>query len=84
MKETLVDIMEMEMRRELEGIILNFLNLNKGNAFTPESILKRIKNDIQNLEMLEFFQKHTKGVLNKLAFSYQIDMHEHKGVICII
>lgn len=77
----MVDIMEMEMRKELEKVILNFLNLNKGKGYTPESILKRIKNDIQNPEMLEFFQKYPEGILNKLAFSYQIDMHEHEGVM---
>jgi len=38
----------MEMRRELDEIVINFLTLNEGNAFTPESLLKRMKNEIQN------------------------------------
>jgi len=71
----------MEIRRELDAIIINFLDLNKSNAFTPESLLKRIKNEIKKPELLDFLQKNTEGVLNRLAFSYQIDMHEHEGVI---
>lgn len=47
----------LKMSRELDEIIINFLNLNKGNAFTPDSLLKRITRDIQNTDMLEYLQK---------------------------
>lgn len=70
---------QVKLLRELEEIIINFLNLNKGIAFTPNSLLKRIKKDIQNTDITEYFQIYTEGVLNKLAFSYKIDMHEHEG-----
>jgi len=66
--------------KDLEEIFINFLNLNKGKAFTPDSLLKRVKKDIQNSDMLDYLQKNIEGVLNKLAFSYLIDMHEHEGI----
>ena len=68
-----------DMYKELDEIVINFLNLNKEFAFTPESLLKRIKNDIQNPDLLEYLQKYIEGVLNRLAFSYKIAMHEHEG-----
>lgn len=70
-----------DMSQELDEIIIKFLNLNENLAFTPESLLKRIKNDIQNPDMLEYLRKNIKGVLNRLAFSYKINMHEYEGKI---
>ena len=70
---------QVKLSRELDEIIINFLNLNKEIAFTPNSLLKRIKKDIQNTDISEYLQKDIEGVLNKLAFSYKIDMHEHEG-----
>jgi len=70
---------QVKMTRELDEIIINFLNLNKGNAFIPDSLLKRIKNDIQDPDISEYLKNNIEGVLNKLAFSYKIDMHEHEG-----
>jgi hypothetical protein len=68
------------MIRDLETIIINFLKLHKGIAYTPNSLLKRVKKDIQNSDMFDYLQKNIEGVLNKLAFSYLIDMHEHEGI----
>jgi len=68
------------MIKDIEEIIINFLNLNKGKAFTPDSLLKRIKKDIQNSDILDYLQKYIEGALNKLTFSYLIDMHEYEGI----
>ena len=69
------------INKELDKIVIEFLNTNEGNAYTPEAIFKRVKNNIVKEETLEYFKKYTKGVLNRLAFSYKISMHKHEGIM---
>ena len=71
--------MEKQKNLNIDDIIINFLKVNVGKAFTLESISKRIEGKFQSPEQLEYFRRNTKGLLTRLTFSFLINSEEYNG-----
>ena len=63
----------------IDETIIDFLTVNVGKAFTLESILKRIEGKFQSPDQLDYFRKNTKGILNRLIYSFRINTEEYNG-----
>lgn len=73
---------ETEKRRKMvEGIdrfLVSYLQSNAGKAFTVESMIKRLVNEVDNRDWLEYLGENIEGVLNRLAFSGAIKSNKHE------
>jgi len=63
----------------IDETIIDFLTVNVGKAFTLESILKRIEGKFQSPDQLDYIRKNTKGILNRLIYSFRINTEEYNG-----
>ena len=63
----------------IDETIIDFLKVNVGKAFTLESLLKRIEGKFQSPDQLDYFRKNTKGILNRLIYSFRINNEEYNG-----
>jgi tetratricopeptide (TPR) repeat protein len=64
---------------DYEHMIIDFLKANKGQAYTLQSLLKNLEDQITNSEIMEHFQKDIEGLLNRLVFSRFIQSTQREG-----
>lgn len=64
---------------EVDNYIVNYLRKNTGKAFTPESMMKRIVNELDNREWKQYLAENLNGVLTKLLFAGRIKSNEYQG-----
>lgn len=72
---------KLKMVEEIDKFIVKYLQSNAGKAFTVESLMKRLVNESDNREWLEYLGKNIEGELNKLTFNGAIKSNQHQGGI---
>ena len=70
-----------KQKEEIGQYLLKFFQAHPGNAFTKESLLKRLQDEIDNQEWLEYLEIDIRGGLNKLLFKGEIEYNRHEGRI---
>ena len=61
-------------------LVLDFLQGHPGKAFTNESLMKRLRSEIDNQEWLDYLDViHLKRFLRKFLLAGEIGFNEHKG-----
>jgi hypothetical protein len=69
---------------QLENVgqfVLNFLQGHPRKAFTYESLMKRLKTEIDNQEWLDYLEIYLKRILNRFLFTGEIEFNEHEGTL---
>ena len=70
---------KLKMVEEIDNFLVKYLQSNTGNAFTAKSIMKRLVDELDNREWLEYLGKNIEGELNKLTFNGAIKSNQHLG-----
>ena len=70
---------EKEKFSKMEKMILDYLNENKGKAFTYKAIFRRLTASIEDSSVLNFVKENFKGILNKLVHNHSISTQFHAG-----
>ena len=70
---------EKEKFSEIERMILDFFDENKGKAFTYKAILRRLIASTEDLSLVNFLKENFKGILNKLVHNNSISTQFHAG-----
>jgi hypothetical protein len=68
---------ERNMVEEIDKFVVKYLQSNTGKAFTAKSIMKRLADELDNREWLEYLGKNIEGVLNRLTFTGAIKSNQH-------
>lgn len=68
-----------QMFEEFESILINYLQQHKEQAFTSQSLMKRLKDYIRVPELQELFIQNAEGLLNKLIFNNKIKSTKREG-----
>lgn len=68
-----------KMVEEINKFLLKYLQSNAGKAFTVESLMKRLADELDDQERLDYLKKNTEGILNRLTFNGQIQSNQHQG-----
>lgn len=72
---------KLKMVEEIDKFLVKYLQSNAGKAFTAESIMKRLVDELDNQEWLDYLVINIEGELNKLAFNGAIKSNQHQGRI---
>jgi len=78
LKNSILRQMESEKRKmfeECENKIFDYLKLNEGQAFTAQSLMKRLENNFENSELMSFFKNNIQELLNRLLFNKNKTIH---------
>jgi hypothetical protein len=59
--------------------VLNYLQGHPRKAFTYESLMKRLKTEIDSQEWLDCLEKYLKRILDRFLFTGEIEFNEHEG-----
>jgi len=70
-----------KMVEEIDKFLVKYLQSNTGKAFTAKSIMKRLVDELDNREWLEYLGKNIEGVLNRLTSNGAIKSNQHLGGI---
>ena len=69
------------MVEEIDKFLVKYLQSNAGKAFTAKSIMKRLVDELDNREWLEYLGRNIEGVLNRLTSNGAIKSNQHLGGI---
>ena len=68
-----------KMVEDIDKFLVKYLQSNAGKAFTAKSIMKRLVDELDNREWLEFLGKNIEGILNRLTFNGAIQSKQIPG-----
>jgi len=72
---------KLKMVEEIDKFLVKYLQSNAGKAFTAKSIMKRLVDELDSREWLEYLGKNIEGVLNRLTSNGAIKSNQHLGGI---
>lgn len=66
--------------KEVEYKLLNYINTNKGIAFSVQALINRLEEFIEDIGTRNYCKRNIESILNKLIYDGKIEYSEKNGI----